>query len=132
METFFAFVFAGIALCVVLAIAKSIFMVIFDLIMHGLLPFLVVRFLTWTMQHWMGSTIAWTLSIAAGIIWGIYPRLKQWFNDPRGTIQDIRDREARVARDNAEFNRKYNRQRKSSSDDYNKNEVERCDSDQYE
>ena len=132
METFFAFVFAVIALCVVLAIAKSVFMVIFDLVMHGLLPFLVVRFLTWTMQHWMGSTIAWTLSIAAGIIWGIYPRLKQWFNDPHGTIQDIRDREARVARDSAEFNRKYNSQRKSNSDDYNKEEVERCDADKYE
>lgn len=105
METFFLVILSFIVLIVVLAFARVVFTFVLDIVAPGILPFLIVRFITFTMEHWMGSTAAWTLSIAAGIIGGVYPRLKQWVTDPHGTIQDVREREERIARERAEFNR---------------------------
>ncbi len=114
------------------AFARVVFTFILDIVSHGILPFLIVRFLTWTMEHWMGSTIAWTLSITVGIVWGVYPRLKQWVTDPHDTIQDIRKREERIAREQERFNRWYNQHKTNVVDDYIKEEVERCDADKYD
>ena len=132
MENFILIVFSIIALVLVLGVARVVFTVILDIVSHGILPFLIVRFLTWTMEHWMGSTIAWTLSITVGIVWGVYPRLKQWVTDPHDTIQDIRKREERIAREQERFNRWYNQHKTNVVDDYIKEEVERCDADKYD
>ena len=132
MENFILIVFSIIALVLVLGVARVVFTVILDIVSHGILPFLIVRFLTWTMEHWMGSTIAWTLSITVGIVWGVYPRLKQWVTDPHDTIQDIRKREEQIAREQERFNRWYNQHKTNVVDDYMKEEVERCDADKYD
>lgn len=132
MENFILIVFSIIALVLVLGVARVVFTVILDIVSHGILPFLIVRFLTWTMEHWMGSTIAWTLSITVGIVWGMYPRLKQWVTNPHDTIQDIRKREERIAREQERFNRWYNQHKTNVVDDYIKEEVERCDADKYD
>jgi len=133
MENFFLVIFSFIVLIVILAFARVVFTYLLDIVAHGILPFLIVRFITFTMEHWMGSTIAWTLSIGAGIFWGVYPRLRQWINDPHGTIQDVREREERIARERAEFNRKYSQHGSNTGNtDYVKEEVERCDTDKYE
>lgn len=131
MSNIFLLVFSFIALMLILVFARIAFTFIFDVVAHGILPFAIVRFLTWTMEHWMGSTIAWTLSIIAGIVWGVYPRLKQLFTDPHNTIQDIREREASVDRKRDELNRKYSHHSSNSDADYVKSEVERCDTDKY-
>ena len=115
METFFLVVFSFVVLIIVLAIARVAFTFILEIVGRGLLPFLIVRFITFTMEHWMGSTIAWTLSIIAAL-WGMYPKVKQLFTDPHSFIKESRERDDRVARDRAEFNQWYNSQRKSTSD----------------
>jgi len=132
MKIFFLAVFSFIALTLVFGVVRVIFTFILDIVSHGILPFLIVRFLTWTMEHWMGSTIAWTLSITAGIIWGVYPRLKQWVSDPQDTIHDVREREARLAREHNEFLRWKNSEQRRDNDDYVKEEVERCDTEKYD
>ncbi|MBO5613919.1 MAG: hypothetical protein J5905_05375 [Prevotella sp.] len=132
MKIFFLAVFSFIALTLVFGVVRVIFTFILDIVSHGILPFLIVRFLTWTMEHWMGSTIAWTLSITAGIIWGVYPRLKQWVSDPQDTIHDVREREARLAREHNEFLRWKNSEQRRENDDYVKEEVERCDTEKYD
>lgn len=132
MSNFFLLVFSIIVLALMCAFARVVFTFILDIVSHGILPFLIVRFLTWTMEHWMGSTIAWTLSITVGIVWGVYPRLKQWVTDPHDTIQDIRKREERIAREQERFNRWYNQHKTNVVDDYMKEEVERCDADKYD
>ncbi len=133
MENIFLVIISFIVLMFVLALARVIFTFVLDIVVHGILPFLIVRFITFTMEHWMGSTIAWILSIAAGIIWGVYPRLKQLVTDPHGTIQDIRTREEQIAQESAEFNRKYSQHGNNGDNgDYVKEEVERCDADKYE
>ncbi|GEM_PF-5505238 len=132
MKIFFLAVFSFIALTLVFGVVHVIFTFILDIVSHGILPFLIVRFLTWTMEHWMGSTIAWTLSITAGIIWGVYPRLKQWVSDPQDTIHDVREREARLAREHNEFLRWKNSEQRRDNDDYVKEEVERCDTEKYD
>ncbi len=132
MSNFFLLVFSIIVLALMCAFARVVFTFILDIVSHGILPFLIVRFLTWTMEHWMGSTIAWTLSITVGIVWGVYPRLKQWVTDPHDTIQDIRKREERIAREQERFNRWYNQHKTNVVDDYIKEEVERCDADKYD
>ena len=132
MSNLFLLVFSIIVLALMCAFARVVFTVILDIVSHGILPFLIVRFLTWTMEHWMGSTIAWTLSITVGIVWGVYPRLKQWVTDPHDTIQDIRKREEQIAREQERFNRWYNQHKTNVVDDYMKEEVERCDADKYD
>ena len=132
MSNFFLLVFSIIVLALMCAFARVVFTFILDIVSHGILPFLIVRFLTWTMEHWMGSTIAWTLSITVGIVWGVYPRLKQWVTDPHDTIQDIRKREEQIAREQERFNRWYNQHKTNVVDDYMKEEVERCDADKYD
>ena len=132
MSNFFLLVFSIIVLALMCAFARVVFTFILDIVSHGILPFLIVRFLTWTMEHWMGSTIAWTLSITVGIVWGMYPRLKQWVTNPHDTIQDIRKREERIAREQERFNRWYNQHKTNVVDDYIKEEVERCDADKYD
>ena len=106
METFFLVVFSFVVLIIVLAIARVAFTFILEIVGCGLLPFLIVRFITFTMEHWMGSTIAWTLSIIAAL-WGMYPKVKQLFTDPHSFIRDNREREERIEREKEEFNRWY-------------------------
>ena len=132
MENIFLVIISFIVLMFVLALARVVFTFVLDIVGHGILPFLIVRFITFTMEHWMGSTIAWTLSITAGIIWGVYPRLKQWVSDPQDTIHDVREREARLAREHNEFLRWKNSEQRRDNDDYVKEEVERCDTEKYD
>ena len=134
MSNFFLLVFSIIVLALVFALARVVFTFIRDIVVHGILPFLIVRFLTWTMEHWMGATIAWTLSIAAGIVWGVYPRLKQWVTNPHDTIREVREREERLARERAEFNQKWREinANTNANNDYVKEEVERCLTDEYD
>ncbi len=81
-EIFLTAIIALIALVFIFAIAKMIFSFIFEILLHGLLPFLVVRFLTFIGEmNGMSSGMAWTLSIIAGI-WGMYPKIKQLFTNP--------------------------------------------------
>lgn len=110
MEHLFLIIFFFIALIIVLALARVVFTFILEIVCHGLLPFLIVRFLTFTMEHWMGSTIAWTLSIIAGL-WGMYPKVKQLFTDPHSFIKDNREREERIEHDKEEFDQWYNSKR---------------------
>lgn len=127
MAHFLLLVISAIAVLLVLVLVRIIVRItIFDIIFRGILPFAIVRFLTWTVEHWMGSTIAWALSIIAGIAWGVYPRLKQWFTDPHGTLRDVRETDARIAREWAEFNREYNQHKTNANDDGDQKEVERC------
>ena len=110
MEHFFLVVFSFIALIIVLVIARVAFTFILEIVGRGLLPFLIVRFVAFTMEHWMGSTIAWTLSIIAAL-WGMYPKVKQLFTDPHSFIKETREREDRIEHDKEEFNRWYNSKR---------------------
>lgn len=127
MAHFLLLVISAIAVLLVLVLVRIVVRItIFDIILSGIFPFAIVRFLTWTVEHWMGSTIAWALSIIAGIAWGVYPRLKQWFTDPHGTLRDVRETDARIARERAEFNRKYNQHKTNANDDGDQKEVERC------
>ena len=56
------FGFSFIALIIVLAIARVAFTFILEIVSCGLLPFLIVRFITFTMEHWMGSTTTTDMS----------------------------------------------------------------------
>ena len=89
-----------------LALCRVIFSFILEIFGPGILTLFVVRFLTMMMEHWMGSTIAWTLSIIASL-WVTYKKIKKLLTDPHSFIKDMRDRDERIEREREEFNRWY-------------------------
>jgi len=132
MENFLTVVFSFICLIFVLALIRVAYRFIIEIVGPGIITLLAVRLLTMMMEHWMGSTIAWTLSIIAGL-WVIYKKVKHLINDPHSFINEMIERENRINRENEEFNRKYSqRGSNADNDDYIKEEVERCDTDKYD
>jgi len=94
-------IYAVVGLVVVMfifAIVGVVFHFILEIALHGLLPFLIVRFLTFGMD----SDVSWTLSIIAALL-GMFPKIKQLFKDPHAFIGEMRDRMDRVNRSNISY-----------------------------
>lgn len=126
------FVVATVCICFMFSLIGVFLRYILEIMGPGIFTLFVVRFLTMMMEHWMGSTIAWTLSIIAGI-WVTYKRIKKLFTDPDSFIKEMRDRDNRINQDQKDFNQWYRKHNQSgSNDDYVKNEVDRCDADKYD
>ena len=103
LKIFLTAILALIVLVCVFAVAGVIFSFIFEILAYGLLPFIVVRCLTYIGEmNGMSSGAAWTLSIIAGL-WGMYPKVKQLFNNPQAFIREMRDRHDRVATSNNSY-----------------------------
>lgn len=97
-EIFLTALLAVAVVVIVLTVVNVALTYVFEIVLHGLVPFLIVRCITFTMEHWMGSTIAWTLSIIAAL-WGMYPKVKQLFTDPGAFTSEMRERMDRVAKE---------------------------------
>lgn len=110
MVIFITAVFAFICMSFVFALAGVVFRFILEIVGPGILVLLGVRFLTMMMEHWMGSTIAWTLSIIAGL-WVVYKKVKKLLTDPHSFMKDMRERDNRMEHDKEEFNQWYKNKR---------------------